>query len=164
MLDLPILEGTQHFANTLYDCFDMYSKEEILQGEDAWLNEATGQKENIKKRISFWNFPKILVISLKRFSPDGRFKINHLIDFPVEESLDLAKYVRGYNASTYQYELYGICNHVGGPTGGHYTAFVKNAENKWIHFNDRTVETVGNPKEMITPMAYCLFYRKKNTF
>ena len=27
-----------------------------------------------------------------------------------------------------EYDLYGICNHVGGVTGGHYTAFVKNTE------------------------------------
>jgi ubiquitin carboxyl-terminal hydrolase 8 len=163
MLDLPILDGTQ-LANHLYDCFDMFSKEEILEGENAWMNEKTGQKENIKKRISFWNFPKVLVIALKRFTPDGQYKINQRIDFPVEEPLDLSKYVHGYNAASYQYELYGICNHMGGPTGGHYTAFVKNSENKWIHFNDRSVETVGNPKDMITPLAYCLFYRKKNNF
>ena len=163
MLDLPILDGNR-LATNLYECFDMFSKEEILEGENAWNNEKTGKKEDIRKRISFWNFPKLLVIALKRFTPDGQYKINQQIDFPVDGELNLSKYVRGYNASSHIYELYGICNHMGGTTGGHYTAFVKNAEGKWNHYNDRSVESVGDTKDMITPLAYCLFYRKKNNF
>ena len=46
--------------------------------------------------------------------------------------------------------------------GGHYTAFVKNVDNKWLHYNDRLVEQVDNPDNIISPAAYCLFYRKKN--
>jgi ubiquitin C-terminal hydrolase len=138
----------------------MYSKSEILEGENAWFNEKTGQKEDIKKQIVFWNFPKILVISLKRFSPDGTQKLNTIIDFPFD--LDLSGYVKGYNASSFQYELYGICNHMGGVMGGHYTAFAKHADNTWIHFNDNSVEVVDDAKKIITPLAYCLFYRKKN--
>jgi ubiquitin C-terminal hydrolase len=46
--------------------------------------------------------------------------------------------------------------------GGHYTAFAKNADKTWAHYNDRNVDIVENPEQMITPMAYCIFYRKKN--
>jgi hypothetical protein len=158
ILDLPILDETR-MATNLYECFDLFSKTECLEGENAWFNEKTGKKEDIVKRVSFWNFPKVLVISLKRFSPDGTRKLNNLINFPLE-NLDLSKYVRGYNASTYKYNLYGICNHMGGVMGGHYTAFVKHAENKWIHFNDTNVEIVTDPNSIVTPLAYCLFYRK----
>jgi ubiquitin carboxyl-terminal hydrolase 8 len=160
ILDLPVLDNN-NLANNLYDCFDMFCKTEILEGDNAWFNETTNSKEDIKKQFSFWNFPKILVISLKRFSPDGTQKIHSNIDFPLE-NLDLSKYVRGYNASTYKYDLYGVCNHMGGVTGGHYTAFAKHAENKWIHFNDNSVELVDDVSKIITPLAYCLFYRKKN--
>ena len=159
ILDLSIFYGDT-LAKNIYDCFDMYSKSEIMEGENAWFNEKTGQKEEIKKQIVFWNFPKILVISLKRFSPDGTQKLNTMIDFPFD--LDLSGYVKGYNASSFQYELYGICNHMGGVMGGHYTAFAKHADNTWIHFNDNSVEVVDDAKKIITPLAYCLFYRKKN--
>jgi ubiquitin C-terminal hydrolase len=159
ILDLPIFYGDT-LAKNIYDCFDMYSKSEIMEGENAWFNEKTGQKEDIKKQIVFWNFPKILVISLKRFSPDGTQKLNTMIDFPFY--LDLSSYVKGYNASSFQYELYGICNHMGGVMGGHYTAFAKHADNTWIHFNDNSVEVVHDATKIITPLAYCLFYRKKN--
>lgn len=160
ILDLPIFEHGK-LASNLYDCFDIYIKPEILEGDNAWYNEKSGIKEDIKKQISFWNFPKILVITLKRFSPDGQQKLNSLITFPLE-NLDLSKYVRGYNKDSYKYDLFGICNHMGGVMGGHYTAFVKNSENLWIHCNDRNVEMVENPESVISPMAYCLFYRKKN--
>ena len=57
------------------------------------------------------------------------------------------------------YDLYGIVNHMGGVSGGHYTSLVKNANNKWYHFNDTNVNEVTNLQELITPKAYCLFYR-----
>ena len=160
VLDLPILDGRM-MMNTLYDCFDLFTKSEVLDGENAWFNEKTGEKEDVQKRMSFWNFPKVLVIMLKRFTPDGRHRINSRVDFPLE-NLDLTRYVRGYNASTYVYDLYGVCNHSGNTMGGHYTAFVKHADQKWLHFNDTSVETVQSTQDIITPMAYCLFYRKKN--
>uniref|UniRef100_A0A6C0JJV8 USP domain-containing protein n=1 Tax=viral metagenome TaxID=1070528 RepID=A0A6C0JJV8_9ZZZZ len=160
ILDLPVMDENG-FAKTLYDCFDIYTKPEILEGDNAWFNETTNQKEDIKKQISFWNFPNILVIVLKRFTPDGNQKINTLIDIPID-NLDLSKYIRGYHASSYKYQLYGICNHIGGVMGGHYTAFVRNAEMKWLHFNDANVDIVQNTSNLISPMAYCLFYRKKN--
>jgi ubiquitin carboxyl-terminal hydrolase 8 len=160
ILDLPIMDGNQ-IATNLYGCFEFFVKPELLEGENAWMNEKTGQKEDIKKQISFWNFPKIMVIVLKRFTPDGQYKINQHIDFPLE-NLDLSRFVRGYNPSSFVYDLFGICNHSGGPMGGHYTSFVKNSQNQWIHYNDRNVEIVSEPTNIITPMAYCLFYRKKN--
>jgi len=160
ILDLPISDGTR-IATNLYGCFDLFVRPEFLEGDNAWLNEKTGKKEDIRKQISFWNFPKIMVIVLKRFSPDGQHKLNQLVDFPLE-GLDLSRYVRGYNPSSYVYDLFGICNHSGGPLGGHYTAFVKNSQNNWHHYNDRNVESVADPKTIITPMSYCLFYRKKN--
>jgi len=153
MLDMEIA------GSTLYECLDSYTKYEVLDGDNAWLNEKTGQKEDIKKRITFWNFPKILVISLKRFSPCGTHKNGALIQFPIN-NLDLSKYVSGYNADHYKYDLYGVCNHMGGIQGGHYTAYAKNATNEWINYDDTTVNIIKEDT-VVSNMAYCLFYRKK---
>jgi len=157
-LPLPLTESPN-----LYQCMDAYVHPEILDGENAWLNTKTGAKEDVQKRITFWSFPKILVITLKRFSPDGTQKRGDLIPFPLED-LDLSKYVEGYDPSQYKYDLYGVCNHIGNVWGGHYTAFVKTADKKWVHFNDTSVEIVDSEERVVTPMAYCLFYRKKNNF
>lgn len=165
ILDLPIpLKETRANTNvpvSLYDCFDTFTRPELLTGDNAWWNEKTQQKEEISKNITFWNFPKVLVVSLKRFSPDGTEKNAELVDFPID-TLDLSKYVSGYNPQKHIYELYGVCNHIGSVQGGHYTAFVKRNE-KWIHYNDTSVLVLNPTQSILTPMAYCLFYRKKNT-
>ena len=92
---------------------------------------------------------------------DGMHKIADHVQFPLED-LDLSKYVKGYNANQYKYDLYGVCNHVGNVSGGHYTAFVKNAQNNWNHYNDNQIEKIENNQLIISQAAYCLFYRKKN--
>jgi ubiquitin C-terminal hydrolase len=159
ILDLQLFQNDR-VCNTLYDCFDLFVSSEDMVGENAWFNETTQEKEDIKRQVSFWNFPNILVIILKRFSPDGQRKLQTLIDFPLMD-LNLAKYVNGYQAETYRYDLFGVCNHMGNVKGGHYTAFVKNTVNEWYHYNDTVVEQVTDFQRIVSPAAYCLFYRKK---
>ena len=62
---------------------------------------------------------------------------------------------------TYIYDLYGVCNHSGSVHGGHYTSFVKNANGHWYHYNDTSVSKVGLEGQIISPKAYCFFYRKR---
>ena len=145
---------------SLYDCFDAFTSYEMLEGDNAWFNEKTKKREDVRKRITFWNFPKVLVITLKRFSADGGKKRQDLIDFPLTD-LNLSTYVSGYNPSQYVYDLYAICNHSGGTMGGHYTSFVKTKTDEWLHYNDTQVERRVNKNRLISPKAYCLFYRKR---
>jgi len=158
ILDLQIFH-MQEPCQTLYQCFNLFVTKEEMTGENAWYNEKTGRKQDIFKTMTFWSLPKILVIILKRFSPDGSRKLQNLIDFPLT-GLDLSKYVRGYNSASYQYDLFGVCNHMGGVNGGHYTSFVKNKKGQWIHYNDTNVERIDS-SQIVSPKAYCLFYRKK---
>lgn len=157
ILNLPIPDNNK--SSTLLDCFDLYVRGEILEGDNAYLNEKTGNKEAVRKYISFWSLPNILVIDIKRFATNNR-KLQQLVTFPLE-NLDLSSYVTGYNNNSYIYDLYGVCNHSGGLMGGHYTSFVKNSNGKWYHFNDTSVSEVGINEQIITPKAYCFFYRKK---
>ena len=155
MIDLPIPKIK---SPSIIDCFDLYVEGEILDGDNAWYNEEIKSKIDVKKKISFWSFPNILVIDFKRFNSRNQ-KNQVLITFPLD-NLDLSKYVVGYKKTSYNYELYGICNHTGGVLGGHYTSYVKNANGKWYHFNDSNVSEVGLIDSIISPKAYCLFYRK----
>jgi len=157
MIDLPIPANNK--SPSLIDCLEHYVNGEILEGENAWYNEDTKQKTDIRKKIQFWSFPSILVIDLKRFNARNQ-KNQILVSFPLED-LDLSKYVIGYKKNTYKYDLYGVCNHSGGVLGGHYTAYVKNANGNWYHFNDTSVSEVGLHESIVSPKAYCLFYRKK---
>ena len=158
ILDLPIPAHDIIREPTIYDCFSLFTCPEILDGDNAFFDEKLKETVSVTKRITFWNLPKILVITFKRFTHCGNNKRQDLVTFPLE-NLDLSKYVCGYNSSKYKYNLMGICNHMGGVMGGHYTAFVKNSQDEWIHFNDMTHQKVDDPTKMITPSAYCLFYR-----
>jgi ubiquitin carboxyl-terminal hydrolase 8 len=158
MIDLPIPQNNK--SPHLIDCFNYYVEGEILDGENAWYNEDTKEKINIRKKIQFWSFPNILVIDLKRFNSRNQ-KNQILVSFPIDD-LDLSNYVIGYKKESYHYELYGVCNHSGNVLGGHYTSYVKNANKKWYHFNDTSISEVGLMDSIVSPKAYCLFYRKVN--
>jgi ubiquitin C-terminal hydrolase len=157
ILDLPI--PPENKSPTLIDCVDLYVSGEIMDGDNAIFNEKTGKKESAKKKLGFWSFPNILVIDIKRFNSANR-KNQILVDFPLED-LNLSKYVIGYNKDSYIYDLYGVCNHGGVTQGGHYTSFVKNSNGKWYHYNDTSVSEVTMKTQIITPKAYCFFYRKR---
>ena len=160
LLDLPIPSTSP----SLYSCFDYYISPEYM--ENGWIDETTKQTKSVYKKTDFWNFPKILVITLQRFQTNyssGQDQIHiskktDLVDFPIE-NLDLSKYVVGYNARKYIYDLYGVVNHIGDVEGGHYTAFVLGQDKTWYHCNDDRIEMVQDPRQIITPMAYVFFYR-----
>ena len=157
-ISLPIPSmGT---TTDIYTCMDEYVKGEELIGENAWFNEKTKKKENVIKRIKYWGFPNVLCIDLKRFDSTNKKKQN-LVHFPLD-NLNLTNYVVGYNKNSYIYDLYGVCNHSGNVLGGHYTGYVKNASGKWYEFNDTRVTLVTDPNVVVSPRAYCLFYRKKS--
>jgi len=159
VLDLQIFYNNTVCGN-LYDCFDLFIMPELMTGDNEWFNDQTCEKQTVNRQVNFWNFPDILVITLKRFSPDGVRKLQNFIDFPLE-NLDLSKYAKGYNPNKYVYDLFGVCNHSGGVLGGHYTSFVKNQEGVWYHYNDQLIEVIQTPQSVVSPAAYCLFYRKK---
>lgn len=163
----PMIPGTKHAKKiTLYDCFDLYTDHEIMSGSNAWYNEDTDQKETVQKGVVFWSLPDILVVELKRYfykeTPRGihMMKNNIPVDFKHDEILNLSKYTIGYQPSKYRYTLYGVCNHMGNMNGGHYTAYVKNANGKWYHYNDRSVSEIKNPSNIVTAKAYALWFRR----
>lgn len=158
LIDLPIPENKKN--PTIYDCFDLYTSNELMDGDNKWYNEESKEKITVNKKMDFFSLPELLVLDFKRFNNNMK-KDQRLIDFPLED-LNLSKYVNGYNKEEYIYDLYGVCNHSGSTMGGHYTAYVKNANHKWYLFNDTYVTEVENKNKnkIISPQAYCLFYRK----
>ena len=161
-LPLPIItkptSDSDKDKTTIYDCFDIYCRKEILEGENAWMNDKTKKKETVYRRIIFWSLPRILIIDLKRWNSYGRLEKNQkFIDIPLRA--DFSKYVKGYNSESYVYELYGVCNHSGNSGGGHYTANIKNANGKWYNFNDTHVNEIVDEETIISDKSYCVFYR-----
>ena len=154
-INLPL--PPEHKKCSIYDCFDLYTNYEFLEGSNAWFNEKTNMKQDVVKTIKFWSLPNILIVDFKRFNNSNQ-KLNNIIHTPLL-GLDLSKYVIGYNREQYVYELFGICNHYGESQGGHYTAYIKNSNQKWYHFNDTNVTEISE-SHLITAKGYCYFYRK----
>ena len=155
-LPLPLLNDNKN--PSLEECFDLYTSDEILDEDNMYFDERINQKIVAKKKILFWSLPKILIIDIKRFSA-RIIKLQQLLNFPLD-NFNLSKYVIGYNSDEYVYDLFGICNHSGGVSGGHYTSFVKD-NNNWYLCNDTQIIKVDDLNKIITPKAYCLFYKKR---
>lgn len=160
-LEIPTGEGMG--SVDLHSCFKHHCKMEILKGDDKWYCEGECKsKQNAYRRITIWKTPVCLVLCLKRFAfTMGARKINTLVDFPLD-GLDLFEYVKAGNDATKSvYDLYGVVNHTGDAMGGHYFSYCKNRNGKWYNFNDTGVSEIDK-STIVTPMAYMLFYEKRN--
>lgn len=151
---LPINKNNENI--NIYDCFNLFTKSQLLDGENKWKYDKDGKYYDIEKSYNIWKFPKILIIHLKRFNNDGT-KINNLIDFPIN-NLDLSPYCVGYDKNKSFFSLIGICNHIGSNNSGHYYSYCKKKDG-WYKFDDTNVNSI-NESKLITKNAYCLFYKK----
>ncbi|XP_012284201.1 ubiquitin carboxyl-terminal hydrolase 31 [Orussus abietinus] len=74
-------------AVTLEECFDLYTRAEVLGAEDAWHCPYCNRKQEVVKKLGLWSLPDILVIHLKRFRQQSKqrstSKLTVLVDFPL---------------------------------------------------------------------------------
>lgn len=160
LVDLP-LPPAEVKSPTIYDCFDHCVAPELLDGDNEWYNETTKRKQPVYKKTSFWSFPPVLIINLKRYK-DAIRKDQRPVACPVQVELDLSTYSVSYNKRTYRYKLYAVCNHSGGSIlGGHYTACVSptDSDGEWYQFNDTEINQVED-RTVVSSQTSCLFYRR----
>lgn len=71
---------------SLYDCFELFTKEEKLGSSDPWYCPKCKKHQQATKKFDLWKLPNILVIHLKRFGYSRIFreKLDITVDFPVE--------------------------------------------------------------------------------
>ena len=130
---------------SLGDCLDEFGKAEILSENDAWYCPRCKEHRRASKKFELWKSPDILVIHLKRFSAQGRFrdKLDVFVDFPVE-GLDLSSRVAiQEEGKSPIYDLFAVDNHYGGLGGGHYTAYAQNFyDQNWYEYNGKRTASV----------------------
>ena len=144
-------------CSNIYDCFDLFTKPQILDGENKWKYDKDGKYYDIEKNLMVWKFPNILILHFKRFNNSGN-KVNNLIEFPIDQ-LDLRKYCVGYDKNKSIFSLFGVCNHIGSINSGHYFSYCKHKDN-WYNYDDTNITKIKED-ELVTKNAYCLFYKKK---
>lgn len=123
-------------------------------------------------RTEIDTFPYYLVIQLGRFVSNMHNerwwsnKIHAEVFFPLDLDMNTV-FPDPENSNTRkpEYELIAVANHKGLTNGGHYWCFVKDRDEAavagtWYNFNDEFVKQM-TAKDVQTPFAYMLFYRKK---
>jgi len=157
-LSLPIPKAAGQVK--LQQCFDLFTKEEVLDGDEKPTCSKCKVRRKCTKKMTIYKFPRILVIHLKRFSPTERYrsKLSTYVDFPVS-NLDLSSYMSSTGKSQpCVYNLYAVSNHSGTIYSGHYTAYCKNPyTGDWHDFNDSRVSTLST-NSIVSSEAYVLFY------
>ncbi|XP_040824752.1 ubiquitin carboxyl-terminal hydrolase 8 isoform X2 [Ochotona curzoniae] len=155
-LSLPLASTSKC---TLQDCLRLFSKEEKLTDNNRFYCSHCRARRDSSKKIEIWKLPPVLLVHLKRFSYDGRWKqkLQTSVDFPLE-NLDLSQYVIGPKNNLKKYNLFSVSNHYGGLDGGHYTAYCKNAaRQRWFKFDDHEVSDIS-VSSVKSSAAYILFY------
>ena len=150
---------------SLYDCLDAYTAREQLVGDNQWLCEKCKKKVDADRSTSWWLAPDVLVILLKRFqyTVSGVEKVQVPVEFPLK---DLVLRTGGDTQNPNSvYDLYGVVNHTGSLSSGHYTAIC--LDDQWNIFNDHRVVPVspeGIKKELrdCGRSCYVLFYKRKD--
>ena len=148
---------------SIYDAFDLFNKEEYLEGDNQWYCNKCRTHRNASKKIEIYKTPLYLIVQLKRFKHRNnifRFILGNknttYIDY--KEVLNLKEFVAGPDKDKSIYELYAITIHREFMNGGHYYAFCKN-KGIWITFDDEELSPCENP---VSKDAYLLFYKRKN--
>ena len=130
----------------IYESFDSYTAEEILDNEDRIQTEKYG-KQKAKKGIKFLFFPPVLLLHLKRFEynskKDNLVKINDYFEY--YDEIELSKYLdpsaENYSKEDNTYILHSVIVHQGSANSGHYYAYIKQNKHPkdWLLFNDEHV-------------------------
>lgn len=180
-LDLMIpLPNTKTAGVSVQECLESFVEVEKLDGTESFRCEKCKKCQPVTKRLQIYRFPKILILTLKRFSSRsgslfGRFlsasKNNIAVNLEVDR-LDLTAYcnpvgLRGQfklNGGCQPiYQLIALSHHSGSLDGGHYTASCRSwNDNTWYHFNDTAVRRESKPSAP-SQSAYVLFYQLVST-
>lgn len=176
-LTLPIPKYAGANLPTLYDCFNQFTAQELLDGENMWLCPTCKKPRPTVKSMKISRLPETLIIHLKRFDHSRGYgdKLNTFVTYPLE--MDLTRYwppptaddepflkkllSRGQTAP-FRYSLFGVANHYGTLRGGHYTSFCKRGKFGWCYFDDTVVNRNVNERAVVNKNAYVLFYQRRH--
>jgi len=164
-LSLPLAKSS-YGDTSLEDCLQIFTKKEILDGDEQPKCEKCKCRRRMTKKLSIHKFPRYLVLHLKRFSDSQMFrkKLSTHVNFPTR-NLDLSDFASTCSNEnvTPTYELYAVSNHVGSTHSGHYTANCQNYQNKqWYNYNDSSCRQISE-SSVCTKEAYVLFYQLKSS-
>merc|ERR1712048_845643 len=174
--------GAPKDTTTLIACMEKNGEREQLSEMDSVYCRKCKEHRAQFKTLSIWNTPEIFIVHLRRFGRESRNAPLTKIDSAVDPhgadgslELDLGPFMSPGSEETHtKFDLFAVINHMGGTTGGHYTAFAKVTPPAgdqvqtadWYEFNDsRVTRQYENPLANARNQgaAYVLFYKKRRS-
>ena len=145
----------------IYDCFELYTKKEAIEGMD-WLCESCNSYQVAQKQLLIYKPPLYLIIQFDRFS--ARKSANYwnnygmddsLIHFPIN-NLNIEDYVEGPDKKKAKYNLYAaIYREISSRNDNIYSICRNNK--KWVMFKDNKVSTSN---AIVNKNVQFLFYKR----
>ncbi len=151
VLKIPIVRGA-----SIQECVRAEFHEEEIEG---YACDGCKQRTKTMKKPSIWKLPKVLIITLKRFTPMGT-RDNTPLDYngaPIclDEffSPESQEQTRQKN-----YKLFATVDHHGNHMGGHYTAQAYSPIcSKWHRYDDESAYLLEKPQ--FGTETYILMFR-----
>jgi ubiquitin C-terminal hydrolase len=151
-------------GDSVEDCLAQFMDPEPLQGAERFFCPSCKCQVDSTRKLSVYRWPEVLVIHLKRFSYLGYAskKLNNDVAF--SRSMDLSPFADADSKPEWlHYRLYAVVHHIGGASGGHYTASCTQQSSDptaaWHCFDDATVQPLpAPPLHGSTP--YILFFTR----
>lgn len=165
---------------SLFDCLDELTKMESLDEGNQWSCPKCNKSTQAKVFLRLKSLPEVLIIHLKRFSHAGQNleKFTGTVEIPLKD-LELNKYIADQKGiySQAKYELFGVVNHQGSLSRGHYTSLTKlkkkansstpsssqssqSSDEEWVLFDDTSVKRGVDIQDFLKEQPYILFYRR----
>ncbi len=163
MLKAPIPGGDKEgsLAPTLADCLAKnFTPEEIPD----YACETCKSKQPALKQERISKLPNILILTLKRFTNDGR-KIRGKIGWNLE-STQFSDWIAFPHcpfpgSKRYpSYRTFAVIEHQGSAQGGHYHMYGRtndHTSNEWVNYDDCSVRKNVPESEVVSPDSYILF-------
>ncbi|XP_048552929.1 ubiquitin carboxyl-terminal hydrolase 19-like isoform X1 [Triticum urartu] len=144
---------------TVMDALKSFTKIEVFENYGC---DGCRSRVNMEKQLKVEQAPEVLVIQLKRFQNFGSHitKIEDCMMY--QEELDLNPFMSSADNKPQKYDLYGVVEHEGAPSNGHYVCYIRSSRTNWFHFNDSKVMKI-NDVMALESEAYLLFYAKQGS-
>ncbi|KAM0836227.1 hypothetical protein ACQ4PT_062459 [Festuca glaucescens] len=145
--------------DTLLDSLESFTKTEVVE---SFTCDGCKTRVNMEKHLKVEQAPEVLVIQLKRFENLGSniSKIQEMVKYQLE--LDLKPFMSSADTNPQKYDLYGVVEHLGESSKGHYVCYIRSSETDWYLFNDEKVMKLSEDK-VLDSKAYLLFYVKQGS-
>jgi ubiquitin C-terminal hydrolase len=136
------------------DCIkDEFTSEEI----EGYHCDSCKGKHTTTKQIQIWSLPKVLMFTVRRFTPMGT-KDTTPIQYDGTTLNFSSLFAPESEEPKKDYNLFGTVDHHGSMGGGHYTAQCLNPVwNNWHLYDDESAHPIQKP--MLGSNTYMMFFR-----